>query len=152
MLVDTGVVVAGISPRRSARRQGSSSSEDLIEAAHAEPLPRRAAVFRELLPAETPPTGAEASAACGTERRFPRIPRRLIVNPIKRCDRVRMEAMARDFLDRVTSQAFDVLEQGDFFDVAKRQRHAAGARAGGSSDPVNVALRIIRHLVIDNVG
>src|ERR1700677_3912412 len=57
---------------------------------------------------------------------------------------------SRSFLhrNRTPDQFLDRFQVWNFFRIAKRNCRAAGARAGGSADAVNISFRLVSPLVI----
>jgi len=54
-------------------------------------------------------------------------------------------------VDRRAHQPLDRLKIGTLGLIAERQSRAFGAGPGGAADPVHIALRLVRQLVIDDM-
>src|ERR1700688_4249579 len=63
-----------------------------------------------------------------------------------------MEGMVLHDRDRAARQLLDVLEIGTLRAVAEGDGDAVGTGPGGAPDPVDIALRHVRNLVVDHVA
>src|SRR5688500_3532406 len=53
---------------------------------------------------------------------------------------------------RLADQLLDVAQKRPLLDIAERDRHAVGASARGAADAVDIALRHVRQLEVDDVA
>ena len=96
---------------------------------------------------------AKAASRRGFETAFRRkgYSRRNGLAIVERGNGGRMEGMVLECSKRTPGQPLNALEHHDFLCIAKRKRGPGGSCAGGAPDPVYIAFRVVRHIIVDHM-
>src|SRR4051812_9157221 len=98
------------------------------------------------------PTAATGAAARGTLRAIialGTLDRAVVVGLRRRLGQ--RDAVRLDHRQLPLEKLLDITQISAFLAVAEADRHAAGARAGGSADAVHVRLGLVRQVVVHDV-